>query len=75
MSQNAVTKILSERLKELTENMRDTNYKLSDSKQADEIGIPYQTFRKYLSDKMNVLSDIFSRLQNTTAFQLIIYLV
>lgn len=43
--------ILSKRLRELTEENRDYNYKMSDKKQAESIGIPYPTFRNYLEGK------------------------
>lgn len=50
MAKNEITKILSERLQKLTEEKRDIDYKLSDAKQAKQIGIDYQAFRKYLND-------------------------
>lgn len=47
MAKNKITKILSERLEELTEKKRDINYKLSDAKQAEQMDIPYPTFVRY----------------------------
>lgn len=47
MAKNEITKVLSERLEELTESKRDIDYKLSDKKQAEQMGIPYPTFNKY----------------------------
>lgn len=47
MAKCGVTQILSERLEKLTENKRDIDYKLSDKKQAEQMGIPYPTFNKY----------------------------
>lgn len=48
---NKQTIALSGRLQELTELKRDLDYTKSDKKQAFEMGIPYQTFRKYLSNR------------------------
>lgn len=50
MSQSEITKFLSERLEDLTERKRDIDSKLSDKKQAEEMGIPYPTFLKYKKD-------------------------
>lgn len=50
MAKSEITKILSERLEKLTEQKRDSDYKLSDKKQADQMGIPYPTFNKYKGD-------------------------
>lgn len=51
MAQNEITKILSDRLEELTEKKRDIDYRFSDKKQAEQMGIPYPTFLKYKGDK------------------------
>ena len=51
MAQNEITKVLSTRLEELTERKRDIDYRLSDKKQAEQMGIPYPTFIKYKGDK------------------------
>lgn len=51
MSQNEITKILSNRLEELTGKKRDIDYKFSDKKQAEQMGIAYPTFVKYKGDK------------------------
>lgn len=51
MPQTEVTKILSERLEKLTEDKRDKDYQNSNVKQAEEMGIPYPSFNKYLHDK------------------------
>lgn len=51
MAQNKTTKVLSNRLEELTEGKRDIDYRLSDKKQAEQMGIPYPTFVKYKRDK------------------------
>lgn len=51
MAQNEITKVLSNRLEELTERKRDIDYRLSDKKQAEQMGIPYPTFVKYKGDK------------------------
>lgn len=51
MAQNEITKSLANRLEELTERKRDIDYRLSDKKQAEQIGIPYPTFVKYKGDK------------------------
>lgn len=51
MAQNEITKKLSDRLEELTEKKRDVDYRLSDKKQAEQMGIPYPTFLKYKGDK------------------------
>lgn len=51
MAQNKITKVLSNRLEELTERKRDIDYRLSDKKQAEQMGIPYPTFVKYKGDK------------------------
>lgn len=40
--------ILKERLELLIEQKKDLNYKLSETKQAELIDIPYQTFHKYV---------------------------
>lgn len=50
MPQSEITKVLSKRLEELTESKRDNDYKLSDKKQAEQMGIPYATFVKYKGD-------------------------
>lgn len=47
MAKSEITKIFSERLEELTERKKDTDYKLSDKQQAEQMGIPYPTFTKY----------------------------
>lgn len=51
MAQNEITIILSDRLEELTEKKRDIDYRFSDKKQAEQMGIPYPTFLKYKGDK------------------------
>ena len=43
--------ILAKRLRELTEEKRDLDYKMSDKKQAQLMGISYNTFRNYLKGK------------------------
>ena len=50
MPQTEVTKILSEQLEKLTEDKRDKDYQKSNVKQAEEMGIPYPSFNKYLRD-------------------------
>lgn len=50
MPKNNTTKILANRLEELTEKKRDEDRTLSNVKQSKAIGIQYQTFRKYLED-------------------------
>lgn len=47
MAKSEITKVLSERLEELTEKKRDIDYRLSDKKQAEEMDIPYPSFVKY----------------------------
>lgn len=51
MKEADVKIILSKRLRELTEEKRDLNYRLSDKKQAELMGISYNTFRNYLDGK------------------------
>ena len=51
MSINVRSTILAERLETLTELTKDKDHTQSDKKQAKSIGIPYQTFRKYLNNK------------------------
>ena len=48
-AKNPALNILEARLKKLTEEKRDTDYTVSDSRQAAEMGINYNTFYKYLN--------------------------
>lgn len=46
-----IKKLLAERLENLIEEKKDTDYTLSVPKQCKQMDIPYQTFQKYLNTK------------------------
>ncbi len=48
MRNNETIAILSERLSKLIEIKKDEDYRMSETKQAEEMNIPYQTFHKYV---------------------------
>ena len=70
MKNAEVKEILSKRLRELTEENRDYNYRMSDKKQAEAIGIPYPTFRNYLDGKSDCSASnliLLSKFYNVSA--------
>lgn len=50
MAKTETTKTFGERLSELVELKRDSNYTTNQKKQAEEMNVPYSSFRKYLND-------------------------
>ena len=64
MSTKNITKTISKILNELCEQKKDKDYTCSLVKQAEEVGIPYPTFIKYVNGKAECSAENLTKIAN-----------